>query len=476
MSIFNKDFYPTPLEVIQLMGFDCTDKVVLEPSAGSGNIVDYLNENGAQRVLACEQSKDLAEITKSKCDSFLGYDFLDVKREDVSFIDLIVANPPFSNGVKHVLKMWEIAPDGCHIYTLINHDNLTTQNAPRGTAELKNIITQYGGSISLGSCFDNSERKTGVNVGLITLFKPATEESGFEGFFMDDEHHVNTQEGLIKPDKVRDLVERYVDALKEYKEFEAVQKRMNHILKPVGVEPLACTVYETGRDRALHYDGFVAALQRKMWAHVFKLMNLNKYLTSGVKEMIAKFSEQQQKVPFTMKNIYQMVEIIQGTSGELLNKALVEAVDHFTKYTHENRYQVSSWKTNKGHLLGKKFIAEGLQYSYTGGISYGSRLENMFGDLLKVLCNITATNYDNVLDPINWITSDMETGKWYNVTTIETRKSNNRTDIVRLEPIFFTFKFYKKGSIHVKFLDDNVWEMLNRKYAEIKGATLPEKL
>ena len=51
-SFFGIDFYPTPTEVIErmLMGVDVTDKYILEPSAGSGNIVDVLNERAAKQV------------------------------------------------------------------------------------------------------------------------------------------------------------------------------------------------------------------------------------------------------------------------------------------------------------------------------------------------------------------------------------------------------------------------------------------
>ena len=46
--MFNADFYPTPLETIQLLtqGLEIEGKVFLEPSAGSGNIIDYLKEQG----------------------------------------------------------------------------------------------------------------------------------------------------------------------------------------------------------------------------------------------------------------------------------------------------------------------------------------------------------------------------------------------------------------------------------------------
>src|SRR5690554_5154390 len=458
MSIFNnKDFYPTPKEVIELMGFDCKDKTVLEPSAGSGNILQYLHDNGALEVLACEKSKDLAEIAKTKS-TFLGYDFLEITREQISHVNLIVANPPFSVGVEHINHMWEIAPDGCEIYTLINHDNLNSQIRDRKVVKLLDTIKAHGASISLGSVFDSAERKTNVNVGLIKLFKPPSEESGFEGFFMDDEHHVNTQEGLIKPDKVRDLVERYVDALKEFKEFERVQERMNHILKPVGVKPLKCIVNTDDRlSSTISYERFVSDLQKRMWSHVFNLMNLDKYLTSKVREKISKFSEQQEKVPFTMKNIYKMVEIIEGTSGELLKQALVDSIDNFTEYTHENRYSVEGWKTNKGHLLNKKFISNGVSMDWIRGIKWGSRLERNLNDLIKVLCNLTATNIDDIPKPTEWIKDDMGTNTWY-------------------ENDFFEYKFFKKGSIHIKFKDLELWALLNRKYAEIKGADLPEKL
>lgn len=474
--MFDKDFYPTPKEVIELMGFDCAHKVVLEPSAGSGNIVDYLNENNARDVLTCESNEKLASIIKPKS-TFINDDFLNVTREEVSHINMIIANPPFSRGVEHILHMWEIAPDGCEIYTLINHDNLSADRYNQKVRKLNELINLHGGVVNLGACFDNAERKTNVQVGLIKLFRPPSEESGFEGFFMDDEHQVNTQSGLIKPDKVRDLVERYVDALKEFKEFEEVQKRMNHILKPVGVKPLSCTIYDTGRDNKLQYDGFVSALQRKMWTHVFNLMNLDKYLTSKVREKISKFSEQQKKVPFTMKNIYRMVEIIEGTSGELLKEALVNCVDNFTEYTAENRYHVEGWKTNKGHLLGKKFISEGVDMVWTRGISWGSRLERNLNDLIKVLCNLTATNVDSILKPTDWVKGDMETGTWYDVTAkVLNGKNEKGEDVFTLQPIFFEYKFFKKGSIHIKFKDHELWALLNRKYAEIKGATLPEKL
>ena len=47
--MFNADFYPTPKNVIEKMveGLELNQKIVLEPSAGSGAIIDHLQELGA---------------------------------------------------------------------------------------------------------------------------------------------------------------------------------------------------------------------------------------------------------------------------------------------------------------------------------------------------------------------------------------------------------------------------------------------
>lgn len=76
-TIFEKDFYLAPVEVIERMlaAHDVTDKIVLGPSAGSGNIVEWPQQNGAKEVIACEKNEKLRRIVAGKCrvvaDNFL---------------------------------------------------------------------------------------------------------------------------------------------------------------------------------------------------------------------------------------------------------------------------------------------------------------------------------------------------------------------------------------------------------------------
>ena len=60
--MFDKEFYPTPYEVLELMEIDCNNKIVLEPSAGKGDIIDYLKSRRAKKVYAYEKNNDRYNI------------------------------------------------------------------------------------------------------------------------------------------------------------------------------------------------------------------------------------------------------------------------------------------------------------------------------------------------------------------------------------------------------------------------------
>lgn len=90
MNIFtnNADFYPTPDEVINtmMMGENFIGKTILEPSAGKGNIVDWLKKNGAGKIIACEKDANLKKLLNGKCE-MIADDFLTVSSEQISHVD-----------------------------------------------------------------------------------------------------------------------------------------------------------------------------------------------------------------------------------------------------------------------------------------------------------------------------------------------------------------------------------------------------
>lgn len=462
-TILNPDFYPTPLSVIELMLIDCRNLIVYEPSAGSGNFLDWLKNNGAKEVIFSEINEDLANICKAKA-RFLKHDFLQVRAEEISHINLIVMNPPFSKGREHLLHAWNIAPDGCEIISLINTDTQRDLRYDRHN-ELYKIIDEHGNVEDLGECFSTAERKTNVKVSCIKIHKPCIEnENMFEGFYMDEEPENRGENGIMKYNEVQSLVNSYIGALRCFDEFSAINDKMKRLCEPVGMNRGFSYEVNYGQTTASKQE-FAKSLQKHCWNYIFGKMKLSKYLTSGVMSDINRFAETQNKIPFTVRNVYRMFEIIVGTKEHNFNRALVEAIDNFTQHTHENRYGVEGWKTNAGHLLNKKFIIDYMVEPEKWGrfegklkMRYSSNNDRL-NDLIKVICNLKGYDYNgvstvyDVMDRMNGFLPN----RWYYCG-------------------FFEVKAFKKGTMHLKFQNEKLWEDLNRKYAEIKGQVLPEKI
>lgn len=300
--MFASEFFPTPAEVISQMteGLQIADRVFLEPSAGAGGIVEHLNAGGASQVLACETDDDLRKIVQTKC-SILAHDFFTVTSEQISHINAIVMNPPFSNADKHILHAWDIAPAGCKIVALCNTQTIENDYS-QDRRRLKSIISESGHVQDLGTCFDNAARKTGVNVSMIELQKPgANYESEFEGFFMDDEPEEKTGAGLMPYNVVRDIVNRYVAAVKIFDEQLEAAEKMSTLTAGFFSSSIALSFTEN--EKPVKRNEFKKAMQKAGWSFIFQKMDMAKYATKGLREDINKFVEQQQQIPFTMKNI-----------------------------------------------------------------------------------------------------------------------------------------------------------------------------
>src|SRR5690625_3687872 len=96
-------------------------------------------------------------------DDFLTY-------ETYKEYDYIVMNPPFSNGVDHVLKALELAENQlsrCEIYAILNKETLNNAYSAKRQALLRKL-DEHGAEIRyVRDGFSAAERKTDVEVALI---------------------------------------------------------------------------------------------------------------------------------------------------------------------------------------------------------------------------------------------------------------------------------------------------------------------
>jgi phospholipid N-methyltransferase len=118
-------FFPTPLPVAeQLVTLACIEPGhrILEPSAGSGNLIDaILQSSGNVQLSYCEMNCFLLDLLREKYDGkdfvhFAGRDFmeLDPAHSGQQF-DRIVMNPPFERGqdIDHIFHAYRmLAPKG----------------------------------------------------------------------------------------------------------------------------------------------------------------------------------------------------------------------------------------------------------------------------------------------------------------------------------------------------------------------------
>lgn len=461
----NPDFYPTPDEVIGRM-FQYSNpagKVILEPSAGKGNIVDFCNLMGAKEVIACEKHPELRTIVGQKC-KLIGADFLQVTSEMVSHINMIVMNPPFSADEAHILHAWDVAPSGCEILALCNYNSINRPTNRKQRVFLE-TVKQFGHYECFGQCFEEAERQTGVEVGFIRMLKPASEKDDFSGYFdMDDADSIDkTEEGITTYNYVQDIVSRYVDALKKFNRVIEVEADMNDTISVfnsrIVFQPTSGD--HDSRFTTIDFEAFRKKLQASAWKMIFGKFEMEKYVTKGVREDLNRFIETQQNVPFTVKNVYKMIYMVIGTQSDRMNQVLVEAFERICKFSGKNSTAGETWRTNSNYKINRKFIHPWItDYDSrwpTGTVKIDYRSGEQIDDIVKALCYLTGTQYKTD----------------YESTLSGFFRNNNVPWGEWAEWGFFRVKGFKKHTMHFEFLDQKVCDEFNLRVAKANGWRLP---
>jgi hypothetical protein len=512
--MFNQDFYPTKEETTFKMhkGYKIRGKVILEPHGGSGAMIDALRQDEPAEILTCELNPELAIIAKEKADRFLKNDFLQVTAEEISHVDFIIANPPFSNGAEHVLHMIDIAPPGCVILSLINYHSYEFKNTSKKRI-LASRIDELGSIENWGNEFSDADRKTDVETGYIQITKPGGKDNiNYDEYFsLDEEYRGTNDEGVTGYNPMKAIVSHVVSSIELFNETVNATDKMTKTMGPLGsnISFGAFQRSDQGSYDSIDLSQFKKSIQKSAWHYVFSLMNMNKYVTTSVKKDINKFVEEQSKFPFTMNNISKMIEIIIGTQQQRMEGIIVEAFEQICSFAPSNSSAGKTWKTNSDYRVNKKFIRGNM-------CDYDSRWPkdhvdltvysyDDMDDIMKALCHLTGKNFDHFLTLQQHLRYEyrikvdgnyvgykgLEDGRNKHTYTadrmLESFKEDNPNSKVELEHHelvpwgewttwgFFEVKGHKNGTMHFKFLDDKVWEMFNRKVAEIKGWQLPKE-
>ena len=248
-------FYPTPpkLAGIMLSRVDWSKvRTVLEPSAGKGDLVEAVksaladNEPGSRFYgksdhrglkfrddLHQHMDIDVVEIDENLQQILIGKGFNLVHDDFLTYstlkvYDLILMNPPFQNGDKHLLKAISMIEDiGGQIVCLLNAETIRNQYT-NSRYMLAQRLSDLGARIEFfPNAFKRAERKTDVEIAMVTICIPTKKHESriWEGMKKARTEAADSEDpsALVSGNWIEQMVAEYeleadagVELLKEY--------------------------------------------------------------------------------------------------------------------------------------------------------------------------------------------------------------------------------------------------------------------
>lgn len=215
-------FFPTPESLIDLMiketdGFH-SGHLVLEPSAGKGDIAEALREHSPSAGLdVCEVNPELREILTLKGFNLVGSDFMTYNPAHV--YDRIYMNPPFegTQDIDHVTHAYELLAPGGKLAAIVSESTFFRtgerweafrnrffgdySSIPR---EPKNYTWKKNKAITLpDGSFKNAFNSTGVATRLVIIQRPLSGSNVTQTSNNSDDEKAKKKKKLLALAKVK---------------------------------------------------------------------------------------------------------------------------------------------------------------------------------------------------------------------------------------------------------------------------------
>ena len=490
----NADFYPTP-EALAAHMVDMVDTkrvhFVLEPSAGKGDLVDKLkskmrydgysnitDKHGSDVEIDCiEKDGNLQNLLKGAGKRLVYDDFL--KFETFKKYDLILMNPPFSEGDKHLLKALEMMKNGGQVVCLLNAETLKNPYS-----NIRKVLTQKLAQLDaeikyLDGAFTEAERPTTVEVALIYVDIPAREpvslildslekapEMGITDFTANKEI---TFYKLLK----RMVYQFNLEAkagIKLINEYCRLQPYLMNRLD-TSKDNYAKPIFEIRFDDKNWYSGraanminqYLKKLRYKYWYALGDNPDFRAQLTSNLADIYYNKLLELSDYDFNLHNIEQVNKELQSQMTAAVEDTILALFDELSdKYSWypectKNIHYYNGWRTNIAHMINKKVI---LPMQTTR--SYENYIDVTLYSAVRKLNDI-----EKVMDYLN----DGRIAPYMDIERVlEMAKREGQTR--NIESRYFTLTFYKKGTVHLTFKNAELLKKFNI-FGSRKKAWLP---
>lgn len=460
-----KSFYPTPHHLIRkmILKIKGNPRRILEPSAGRGDLVEALShsyrfDKRKSDISAIEIDENLQATLRGKEIKLIDSDFLSYGGADK--FDLIIANPPFEDGEKHLLKAIDILYRGQIIFIL----NAETLRNPctNSRKDLVRKLDELGAKIEyIENSFKTAARPTGVEIALVDItvertveediFKGATEAKEYQGT-VNQKNEVS--EGLT----IRELVAEYSQTVKhctntitEYHRY--ANYTQGYLSLNVGdFKPF------NPKDRTEQIQMLVNEALRQIrvtfWRRTLDLEEVRKRLTEKKQSEFEHALQDRAQMEFTESNVHQfIINLIGGYQNTILD-SIGEIFEKFTTkhcfrgdLHDKNIHYFNGWKTNNAYKVRKKVI---LPVSH----SFSSPFQGWNGWQLDYKAARELRDIDLAVSYLDGLKEHTSITEAIEAAFKEGENSN-------IESTYFKMTCHKKGTIHLTFKDADILRRFN---------------
>lgn len=433
-------FYPTPRALVSKLvsPYYSSYTSVLEPSAGRGDIVDYLSKERMQ-ISVCELSADLRAILTSKGYNVIGTDFLALTAPYQ--FGLILMNPPFAKGAEHVLKAWDMLLPGGDLAAILPES--VTRRTIGLYPRLNQLIDLFGEVESVGSAFAQGERRTDEPCIIVRLKKPEAKTfNPFEHFTPSEDaaYTAPDERDLPAPrDLVRAIVSQYTAAQRALKVASDAESVFRSLV------PASVIKHEEQRLYAERVDRVKVAF----WDLVFERTKIGEMTTSNYQKKFMEERAKLSRMEFSEETIYEVLHRYMQNKDKILEECVMAVFDVATRYSRDNAVQHERWATNKGWKINSKIIIPNAVSVYGWHVDYDDVY--FLNDLDKVLSMFGGTNGVCTAKAADEFMKGIGHGTVYD-TKFETPN--------------FSIRVFKKRTMHLWFKDSKALDLINQYAAE----------
>lgn len=492
MNASDFQFYPTPIELARRAWAMFKNKDfsrVLEPSAGNGDLIKGMPNFGSR--YGREVPVDCCEIDIEKHATLRSLPGVNVVGMDYmqfgggAIYSHVIQNPPFKDGVHHVLRAWESMFDG-EIVSIINAETLRNPFS-RERQHLARLIEHHGEVEYIKGAFlgEDVKRETAVDIALVYLRKQSHVGEDIVGSLLHDlkeenekaqadrlaEGYKETFDLAVPATEVENQVLAFDLAVRAMRDSVIAEARANHYSSVIGMTMAEMTVgtsSDVSADKSVGWvRGQIASrylgLKDRAWANLLRSSKIEDKLSSNAqKRMEAAFNDIK-TMEFTVENIHGFLRGLMENQGSIMRQMACDVFDLITRYHSDNVVFYKGWVSNSkqrtcGMRLKKsRFVIPG-NMTWAGSSSLSYEAERRLADFDRVLAMLDGKEQPDI-----------------SLISVFRTHWKELTGGGRVSSSYLDVRFYPRaGTIHFYPKSQELMDKLNRMVGEHRQWLPPE--